>query len=71
MKKQTPEEYANELIEKYYQATISGWKPDKIAIQCAIIDIENSYEALDKNYGNIPESQFDFYRNALEYLKTK
>lgn len=60
----TPEQYANDLIEKHYTklgATFAAF----IAIRCAIIDVENTIEAIecltDKYY----------YKEVLTILESK
>ena len=78
---QTPDEYANELIEKFLQLKkieTFGWSgmDVKMAIQCAIIDIENTIEALsDIEFTDCWDSNkkelIKYYTEALTILKSK
>jgi hypothetical protein len=81
--KQTHEEYANELIEKYRKIqfmAIDEFIPNStpVLISCAIIDIENTIEALKKFYSILYDplildngSTLDFYNEVLTILKNK
>lgn len=76
----TPEEYANELIDKHYEVRNSdGYCRFTFheAKQCAIIDVENTIEAIQKItiHGHWIKTNgleiLDFYRDTLTILKTK
>ena len=63
-------EYADELIEKYGLNVFNNF--DYIiavnnSIKCAIIDVENTINAL----GNLTGIRVEYYQNVLQILKDK
>lgn len=73
-----PNQYANELIEKYNipYRNGSGYNMTEYQrIQCAIIDVENTIEALREasGCGKYFELtiEFEYYSSIIEILKTK
>ncbi len=72
----TENEYAEALIEKYNEVLSSVDTLSSDIIGCAIIDVENTIEALDEicilQYGHnkIDIGQF-YYQNILQILKDK
>lgn len=65
--KNSPEEYADELIDTYVRK-FTNFK--SIAIQCAIIDVENTLDALDNTCEFLP---FDtnYFNEVLTILISK
>lgn len=80
--KQTEEQYANELIDKYRKLA-KMWDcyhdvplEDKNDIQCAIIDVENTIEALRKIlnktiHPELIQGWINYYNGVLQILKDK
>ena len=81
--KQTEQKYAEALIQKYRNIDccdnhIHSYEDGNIcnhlAIQCAIIDVENTLEALDslQSNRNIQWNKLNtYYKNVLKILKDK
>lgn len=72
----SPEEYANELIEKYMQLKqieTLGWSGmnAKMAIQCTINDVNNTIEALTELKFNYNYPTITYYTEVLNILKSK
>lgn len=67
--KQTELEYSEMLIDKY-ASIITELADDieDIVIQCAIIDVTNTIEALDKALLSLDQT---YYQNVLQILKDK
>lgn len=62
--KQTPQEYAENIFYKYYNLELSY----KIAIQCAIIDVTNTLDALK---ATADYKKDIYYNEVLTILKSK
>lgn len=74
--KTSPNEYAEMLIEKYMQLKQKdtlGWSGmnSKMAIQCAINDVNNTIEALTELQFNYNYPTITHYTEVLNILKSK
>ncbi len=71
--KTTPEQYANDLIEKHSLYSDNSIYYDKNAIQCAIIDVSNTIDELIElgMYEHVPERVINEYKKVLEILNKK
>jgi hypothetical protein len=68
--KQTEQQYAEALIEKYKEVTKYGHWDD--CIKCAIIDVTNTIEALTKFiHIHYVAEEYDYYQTVLTILKEK
>lgn len=61
--KTEPEQHANDLIEKYYNM-LPQWVNKNDATLCAIIDVNNTIEALD-------ECSAMYFKQVLTILESK
>ena len=65
----TPQQYADELIGKYYLEDLID---SNLAVYCAIIDVQNTIEAInpypDSNYAS---ENIEYYKQVLQILKDK
>jgi hypothetical protein len=66
--KQTEQQYAEALIDKYKEVTKYGHLDD--CIKCAIIDVTNTIEALD-NTDFLLHKEYTYYQTVLTILKEK
>lgn len=65
----TPQQYADELVDKYYKLIGSKY----YAFKCAIIDVQNSIEALEyqEEAEGTTFGKLDYYKQVLQILKDK
>lgn len=72
----TPVQYGDALIEKYKPMCAGNSQTvmnDNLAIQCALIDVQNTIDALKEIFGTDEDKQPDivYYQQVLSHIQSK
>lgn len=70
MKKETPQEYAEMLINEYDTIIYTSFDYKEQVIRCSILCVERTIDYID-TWGDLADKDLEFFNEVLTILKNK